>query len=123
MYQESGGKLFFIIYYDYSAKSLDRNASLLAVEVKGAYTPQNERVVGPTTSCGRRFWAGRSGAKNRGPMERELWAGLWGAEHPVDVRLAPTGAERRPRSAEQSGIDFWRPNHTIPWIYIPQRLY
>ena len=24
-----------------------------------------------------------------------------GAERPVDARLAPTGAERRPRSAEQ----------------------
>ena len=36
---------------------------------------------------------------------------MWGAERPVDARLAPTGAKRRPRSAKQSVIDFWRVNH------------
>ena len=38
---------------------------------------------------------------------------MWGAERPVDARLAPTGAKRRPRSAEQSVIDFWQVNHSF----------
>ncbi len=26
------------------------------------------------------------------PVEHKFWAGLWGAEHPVDTRLAPTAS-------------------------------